>query len=50
MFLVLRIMVLLGVWATRSMVAMWQESRLGCIGAVVLLVVAGLIAEACESC
>jgi hypothetical protein len=43
-------MILLGVWATRSMVAMWQESRTGCIGAVVVLVVVALIANACESC
>ena len=50
MFLLLRIVILLGVWATKSMVEMWRESPIGCISAVVLLVVAGLIVEACESC
>ena len=50
MFLLVRLLFLLAVWLVESIVELWRESRIGCITVIVILVIAGMIVEACESC
>jgi hypothetical protein len=49
-FLLVRVLILLTVWLVESIVELWRESRIGCITVIVILVIAGMIVEACESC
>jgi hypothetical protein len=49
MFLLVRVLFLLTVWLIESLVRQWRETRTGCITALVIVFVAAIIVEACES-
>ncbi len=49
MFLLVRVLFLLTVWLVESIVKQWRETRTGCITVLVIVFVAAMIVEACES-